>query len=98
MRLNANASVGERAFANTKLTQLVIPASGSFPLSAVENTNAELRLSADATDEQLAAWNETLARPWYDPMLREGEVSKFVKMPFKADCRRKLWNLIRKPA
>ncbi len=84
VRLNANASVGERAFANTKLTQLVIPASGSFPLSAVENTNAELRLSADATDEQLAAWNETLARPWYDPMLREGEVSKFVKMPFKA--------------
>ena len=82
--LNANASVGERAFANTKLAQLVIPASGSFPLSAVENTNAELRLSADATDEQLAAWNETLARPWYDPMLREGEVSKFVKMPFKA--------------
>lgn len=84
VRLNANASVGERAFANTKLTQLVIPASGSFPLSAVENTNVELRLSADATDEQLAAWNETLARPWYDPMLREGEVSKFVKMPFKA--------------
>ncbi len=82
--LNANASVGERAFANTKLAQLVIPASGSFPLSAVENTNVELRLSADATDEQLAAWNETLARPWYDPMLREGEVSKFVKMPFKA--------------
>ena len=82
--LNANASVGERAFANTKLAQLVIPASGSFPLSAVENTNAELRLSADATDEQLAAWNETLARPWYNPMLREGEVSKFVKMPFKA--------------
>lgn len=82
--LNANASVGERAFANTKLAQLVIPASGSFPLSAVENTNAELRLSADATDEQLTAWNETLARPWYDPMLREGEVSKFVKMPFKA--------------
>lgn len=82
--LNANASVGERAFANTKLAQLVIPASGNFPLSAVENTNAELRLSADATDEQLAAWNETLARPWYDPMLREGEVSKFVKMPFKA--------------
>ena len=82
--LNANASVGERAFANTKLAQLVIPASGNFPLSAVENTNVELRLSADATDEQLAAWNETLARPWYDPMLREGEVSKFVKMPFKA--------------
>lgn len=83
VRLSAAASVGERAFANTKLKQLVIPTAGSFPLSAVEGTCAELRLPADATDEQLAAWNETLERPWYDPMLREGEASKFVKMPFE---------------
>ena len=62
---------------------MVIPTAGSFPLSAVEGTSVELRLPADATDEQLAAWNETLQRPWYDPMLREGEVSKFVKMPFE---------------
>lgn len=83
VRLSASASVGERAFANTKLKQLVIPSVGSFPLSAVEGTSAELRLPTDATDDQLAAWNETLKRPWYDPMLREGETSKFVKMPFE---------------
>ena len=83
VRLSASASVGERAFANTKLKQLVIPTVGSFPLSAVEGTSAELRLPTDATDDQLAAWNETLKRPWYDPMLREGEASKFVKMPFE---------------
>ena len=83
VRLSASASVGERAFANTKLKQLVIPTVGSFPLSAVEGTSAELRLPTDATDDQLAAWNETLKRPWYDPMLREGEMSKFVKMPFE---------------
>ena len=83
VRLSASASVGERAFANTKLKQLVIPTVGSFPLSAVEGTSAELRLPTDATDDQLAAWNETLRRPWYDPMLREGETSKFVKMPFE---------------
>ena len=82
VRLSASASVGERAFANTKLKQLAIPTVGSFPLSAVEGTSAELRLPTDATDDQLAAWNETLKRPWYDPMLREGETSKFVKMPF----------------
>ena len=82
-RLSAAASVGERAFANTKLTQMVIPTAGSFPLSAVEGTSAELRLPADASAEQLAAWNEKLERPWYDPMLREGEASKFVKMPFE---------------
>ena len=83
VRLSASASVGERAFANTKLKQLVIPTVGSFPLSAVEGTSAELRLPTDATDDQLAAWNETLKRPWYAPMLREGETSKFVKMPFE---------------
>ena len=83
VRLSASASMGERAFANTKLKQLVIPTVGSFPLSAVEGTSAELRLPTDATDDQLAAWNETLKRPWYDPMLREGETSKFVKMPFE---------------
>ena len=83
VRLSASASVGERAFANTKLKQLVIPTVGSFPLSAVEGTSAELRLPTNATDDQLAAWNETLKRPWYDPMLREGETSKFVKMPFE---------------
>lgn len=83
VRLSASASVGERAFANTKLKQLVIPTVGSFPLSAVEGTSAELRLPTGATDDQLAAWNETLKRPWYDPMLREGETSKFVKMPFE---------------
>ena len=83
VRLSASASVGERAFANTRLKQLVIPTVGSFPLSAVEGTSAELRLPTDATDDQLAAWNETLKRPWYDPMLREGETSKFVKMPFE---------------
>lgn len=83
VRLSASASVGERAFANTKLKQLVIPTVGSFPLSAVEGTSAELRLPTDATDDQLAAWNETLKRPWYNPMLREGETSKFVKMPFE---------------
>ena len=82
--LNAAASVDERAFANTQLAQLILPADGSFQLSAIEGTGAELRLPAGASDEQIAAWNETLGRPWYDPILREGEASKFIKMPFEA--------------
>lgn len=82
--LNAAASVDERAFANTQLAQLILPADGSFQLSAIEGTGAELRLPAGASDEQIAAWNETLERPWYDPILREGEASKFIKMPFEA--------------
>ena len=82
VRLSAAVSVGE------SLREHKADADGdshrrqSFPLS-VEGTSAELRLPADATDEQLAAWNETLSRPWYAPLLREGEASKFVKMPFE---------------
>ena len=42
----------------------------------------DVRLAANTTDEQLTAWNEMLNRPWYDPILRVGDVSPFVKMPF----------------
>ena len=41
--LRSDVNVGERAFADTKLAHLVIPEKGSFPLSAVEGTNVELR-------------------------------------------------------
>ena len=43
----------------------------------------DVRLSADAADEQIAEWNAKLDRPWYDPVLRAGESSGFVKMPFE---------------
>ncbi len=77
-------AVGACAFAHTPLTHLVIPASASFDASAMDGTNADIRIAADATDEQLAALNETLNRPWYDPLVREGEASQFVSMPFAA--------------
>ena len=44
---------------------------------------SDVRLAANATDEQIAKWNEKLGRPWYDPILREGEVSQFIRMPFE---------------
>ena len=34
------------------------------------------------TDEQLSQANAALNRPWYDPLVRVGEASAFVKMPF----------------
>lgn len=43
---------------------------------------ADVRLSAGATDAQIADWNQKLNRPWYDPILRVGEASALVKMPF----------------
>lgn len=76
------SAVGAYAFARTTLTHLVIPASASFDATAVDGTSVDLRIAADATDEQVAAMNAALSRPWYDPLLREGETSQFVKMPF----------------
>lgn len=45
---------------------------------------SDVRLSANAADEQVAEWNARLNRPWYDPILRMGEESQFIKMPFAA--------------
>ena len=42
-----------------------------------------MRLSAGAADEQIAEWNAKLNRPWYAPVLRVGETSAFINMPFK---------------
>ena len=83
-------SIGEGAFDGLtglrKLTILCDPAlipEGSFLING-EPIDAEVRLSANATDEQLARTNEALNRPWYDPIARVGEASAFVKMPFEA--------------
>lgn len=75
--LAEGANIGEYAFARTKLARLVIPAGCEMPLSALEGIDegADIRLSADATDEQLDLWNERLARPWNKPLRREGEAS-----------------------
>ena len=69
--LRSDVNVGERAFADTKLAHLVIPEKGSFPLSAVEGTNVELRLSADATDEQVAAMIAAGEAQPMDPALKD---------------------------
>lgn len=69
-------AIGEYAFAGTKLTRLVIPADVvELPVSALAGLpeDIDLRLTGDATDAQLAAWNEKLARPWHLPILREGD-------------------------
>lgn len=88
-------SIGEGAFDELtglkKLTILCDPAlipAGSFQVNG-EPIDVEVRLSAGATDEQLAQTNTALNRPWYDPIARVGEPSSFVKMPFaptSAEC------------
>lgn len=85
--LNASATaIGERAFANTQLARFVIPANADVAVSAFDGiAYIDLCLSADATDAQLAAWNERLGRPAYDTIVREGEESPFKRMALDAN-------------
>lgn len=83
-------TIGEGAFDGLtslkKLTILCDPAmipEGSFLING-EPIDAEIRLAASATEEQLAHTNEAFNRPWYDPIVRVSEPSVFVKMPFEA--------------
>ncbi len=81
-------AIGARAFADTGISRFVIPASKDVDFTAFDGVS-DLCLSADATDDQVAAWSEALNYPWYDSILREGEASKLVKMPFEptdAEC------------
>ena len=77
-------TIGAEAFEGLKkLTVLcdaaIIP-EGSFADCV---SLADVRLSAGATDAQIADWNQKLNRPWYDPILRVGEVSALVKIPVR---------------
>ncbi len=84
VNLSNITEIGEGAFANTALTAVILKADVNVASNAFAGTAAEIRVSASATDEQLAALNVKLATPWYNPLVREGEESSFVKMPFEA--------------
>ncbi len=84
VNLSNITEIGDGAFENTALTAVVLNADVNVASNTFAGTAAEIRISASATDEQLAALNEKLATPWYNPMVREGEESSFVKMPFEA--------------
>ena len=76
--------IGSRAFAGTSLSEFVIPA--NIPVNGEDLEGIELsniRLSADATDEQVAEWSAALNYPWYDRICRVGEESMLVKMPYE---------------
>ncbi len=84
VNLSNITEIGEGAFANTALTAVILKADVNVASNAFAGTAAEIRVSAFATDEQLTALNVKLATPWYNPLVREGEESSFVKMPFEA--------------
>lgn len=78
-------AIGDNAFADTRISSLVIPANAQASAGALTGISTDgIRISADASDEQVAAWNEVLDIPWYECLLRVGEESAFVKMPFEA--------------
>ncbi len=75
--------IGEGAFENTMLDAVVLNANVNAAPTAFNGTAAQIRIAANATDEQLSVLNERMERPWYDPLVRDGEESAFVKMPFE---------------
>ena len=76
--------IGSRAFAGTSLSEFVIPANIPVSGGALEGIDlSNIRLSADATDEQVAEWSAALNYPWYDRICRVGEESMLVKMPYE---------------
>ena len=76
--------IGSRAFAGTSLSEFVIPANIPVNGEALEGIElSNIRLSADATDEQVAEWSAALNYPWYDRICRVGEESMLVKMPYE---------------
>lgn len=67
--------IGSRAFAGISLNEFVIPANIPVRGNALEGIDlSNIRLSADATDEQVAEWNVALNYPRYDRICRVGEV------------------------
>lgn len=76
--------IGSRAFAGTSLSEFVIPANIPVNGEALEGIElSNIKLSADATDEQVAEWSAALKCPWYDRICRVGEESMLVKMPYE---------------
>ena len=76
--------IGSRAFAGTSLNEFVIPANvpvNGEALAGIDLSN--IRLSADATDAQVAEWSAALNYPWYDRICRAGKKSMLVKMPYE---------------
>ena len=74
-------AIGDRAFANTAVTGLVVL---NIPLGTdcfAGVSSAGLTAAADASDEQIAALAAMTGAPWYRPILREGEKSTFLIMP-----------------
>ena len=67
-------SIGANAFAGAGITSVLIPPNAQPEPAAFEGIPLSgIRISDDAGDEQVAAWNEALGFPWYAPLLRASE-------------------------
>lgn len=87
-------SIGADAFTGcTALTKLVLPAVlDNQDISAFEGVDTSvIRISDVATDEQVAAWNEKLNTPWYDPVERESEYHTITEMPYAETTPQDFW-------
>ena len=78
-------TIGQSAFTVNPLQLLVIPANQPVDTTSFAGiSNDVLRISDTASDEQVQVWSGALEFPWYDRLLRTGEKSDFIKMPYQS--------------
>lgn len=76
--------IGAQAFKGIPASKIILPADGEIDASAFDEVSKDvIRANVASSDERLAALGEKLGFPWYEGLLREGEESKLIAMPFE---------------
>lgn len=75
-------SIGKNAFANTNLTDVLLPAKAEVSQNAFAGiAYEEIRIADEAEDSHIDALNKAMNRPWYLPVQRVAEGPALQSMP-----------------
>jgi hypothetical protein len=75
-------SIGKDAFANTAVTNVLLPAKAEVSQDAFSGVPFDaIRIADDAEDSHIDALNKAMNRPWYYPVLRASDPPALLPMP-----------------
>ena len=75
-------SIGKNAFANTAVTNVVLPAEAEVSQNAFSGVPyEEIRIADDAEDRHIDALSKAMNRPWYYPLQRVSDPPALQPMP-----------------
>lgn len=78
----AVTSIGKYAFANTAVTNVVLPANVQVSQNAFLGVPyEEIRIADDAEDSHIDALSKTMDRPWHSPLQRVSDLPALQPMP-----------------